>query len=118
MSSVVQNPLPDDDVACVAFVIAAGVKIAIVFRERSGGDGDAQTMSGRNRPRREPQIDVVLVSLAWLEELGTIEAVAETRSHDAILNALCPTVRIDMLLRLLQNVSSLRRSGMFIAPRR
>ena len=92
-----QNPLPDHDVARVAFVVTAGVQIAIVFRERSGGDGDAQTMSGRNRPRREPQIDVVLVSLAWLEELGTIEAVAETRSHDAILNSLCPPIRIDVL---------------------
>ena len=61
-------------------------------------------MARRDNSRREPQIDVVLVSLAWLEELGTIEAVAETRSHDAILNALCPTARIDMLLRLLQNV--------------
>jgi len=28
-----RNPLPDHDVACVPFVILAGVRIAIVFRE-------------------------------------------------------------------------------------
>jgi hypothetical protein len=38
MCSVMQNPLPDHDVASVAFVIAAGVEIAIVFWERGGGD--------------------------------------------------------------------------------
>ena len=69
-----QNPLPHHEVACIAFVIAAGVQIAIVFRECCGGDGDAQTMAGRDHARCEPQIDVVLVSLAWLEERGAIEA--------------------------------------------
>ena len=49
-----QNPLPDYDVACVAFVIPAGVEIAVVFREGRGGDGDAQTMLGRDHPGREP----------------------------------------------------------------
>ncbi len=38
---VMQNPLPDHDVACVAFVISTGVQIAVVFRERCGGDDDA-----------------------------------------------------------------------------
>jgi len=41
MCSVVKNSLTDYDVAGVAFVVAAGVEIAIVFRERGGGDGDA-----------------------------------------------------------------------------
>ena len=46
MYSVMQNPLPDYDVARVAFVITAGVQIAVVFWERRGGDDDAQTMPG------------------------------------------------------------------------
>jgi len=54
MCFVMQNPLPDHDVACVAFVISAGVQIAIVFRERSGGDDDAQAMPGGNHPRGKP----------------------------------------------------------------
>ncbi len=92
-----QNPLPDHDVACVPFVIPAGVQIAIVFRERRGCDGDAQTMPCRDHPRSEPQIDVVLVDLAGLEERGPVEAVAETRPHDAVLDTLCPLVRVDVL---------------------
>src|SRR5689334_9623307 len=58
-------------------------------------------MAGGDHARCEPQIDVVLVSLAWLKERGATkldEAVAETRPHDAILNALCPPIRIDVLL--------------------
>src|SRR5438067_13746872 len=54
-------------------------------------------MAGGNHPRGEPQIDVVLVDLAGLEERGAIEAVAETRPHDAVLDALCSPVRIDVL---------------------
>ncbi len=41
MCFVMQNSLPDHDVAGVAFVIAAGVEIAIIFRECGGSDGDA-----------------------------------------------------------------------------
>ena len=63
-----QNPLPDHDVACVPFVISAGVEIAVAFREGCGGDDDAQTMACGDQPRGEPQIDVVLINLAWLEE--------------------------------------------------
>src|ERR1044072_4274125 len=51
--------------------------------------------------RSEPEIDVVLVSLAWFEEGGAFmtvcKAVAEARSHPAVLNALCPAVRVDVL---------------------
>jgi hypothetical protein len=39
MCFVMQNPLPDHDVACVPFVISACIQIAVVFRERRGGDG-------------------------------------------------------------------------------
>jgi hypothetical protein len=92
-----QNLLPNHDVACVALVITAGVQIAVVFRERRGGDGDSQTMPGGDHPGGEPQIDVVLVDLPRLEEQGPVEAVAETRPHDAVLDALCTPVRIDML---------------------
>ena len=49
-----QNPLPDYDVAGVAFVITAGVQIAIIFRERRGGDGDAETMAGGDHAGGEP----------------------------------------------------------------
>ena len=63
-----QNPLPGHDVACAPFVISAGVQIAVVFRERRGGDGDAQAMPGGDHPGGEPQIDVVLIDLPWLEE--------------------------------------------------
>lgn len=42
---VMQNPLPDHDVAGGAFVIPTRVQIAIVFRERRGGDDDAQKMA-------------------------------------------------------------------------
>ena len=48
MCSVMQNPLPDYDVACVPFIISAGIQVAVVFREGRGGDGDAQTMPGGN----------------------------------------------------------------------
>ena len=68
MSSVMQNPLPNHDVACVPFVISTRVQIAIVFREGRGGDGDAQTMPGGDHPGGEPQIDVVFVDLSGLEE--------------------------------------------------
>ena len=44
MCSVVQNPLPDHDIAGVPLVISAGVQIAVVFRECRVGDDDAQTM--------------------------------------------------------------------------
>ena len=54
MRSVMQNPLPDYDVPCVAFVISAGVQVAIVFRERGGGDDDAQTMPRGDHPGGEP----------------------------------------------------------------
>jgi len=54
MCSVMQNSLPDHDVACVPLVITAGIQIAIVFRERRGGDDDAQTMPGGNHPGGEP----------------------------------------------------------------
>ena len=56
------------------FVIATGVQIAIVFRKCSGGDGDAQTMTGGDHSRCEPQIDVLLVSLAGLEQRRPIVA--------------------------------------------
>ena len=73
-----QNPLPDHDVAGVAFIIAAGVQIAVVFRECRGGNDDAQTMACGNHPGCEPQIDVVLVDTAWLEERGaTTESLAK-----------------------------------------
>lgn len=56
-----QNPLPDHDVACVPFVISAGVQIAVVFRERRGGDDDAQTMSaGITR-----EVNHTLVNRKW-----------------------------------------------------
>src|ERR1051325_8023253 len=97
MCFVMQNALTDHDVAGVAFVIAAGVEIAIVFWKRGRGDGDAETISRGDHARGEPQIDVVLVSLAWLEERRTIEAVAEARSHHTILNALSPPIRVDVL---------------------
>ena len=81
-----QNPLPDHDVASVSFVIAACVQIAIGFRERSGGDNDAQTMAGWDHPRCEPQIDVVLVSLAGLEERWTItESLAKPSRKRALI---------------------------------
>ena len=67
-----QNTLPDHDVACVPFVVPSGVQIAVVFREGRGGDNDAQTMSGGDHPGGEPEIDVVLVDLAGLEERGAI----------------------------------------------
>ena len=67
-----QNPLPDHDVACVPLVIPARVQIAVVFRERGGRDDDAQAMAGGDHPGCEPQIDVVLVDLAGLEERGAI----------------------------------------------
>ena len=62
--------LSHHDVACVPFVISAGVQIAVVFWERGGGDDDAQTIPCGNHPGGEPQIDVVLVDTAWLEERG------------------------------------------------
>ena len=68
MSFVVQNALPDHDVACVPFVISASVQVAVVFRERCRGDDDAQTMPGTAHPGGEPQTDVVLVDLGGLEE--------------------------------------------------
>ena len=76
-----QNPLPDHDVACVPFVVPAGVEIAVVFREGRGGDDDAQTMPGGDHPGGEPQIDVVLVDLPRLEERGPVEAFAETNAE-------------------------------------
>src|ERR1051326_8459036 len=97
MCSVVQNPLAHHDVAGVAFVISASVQIAVVFGERRGGDDDAQTMSCGDDSGCEPQIDVVLVSLAGLEERGPVEAFAETCPHDAVLDALCTPVRVDVL---------------------
>ena len=97
MCFVMQNPLPGHDVARVSFVIPAGVQIAVVFRERRGGDSDAQTMPCGDHARSEPQIDVVPVDTAWLEERGPVEAVTETRPHDAVLDALCPPVRRDVL---------------------
>src|SRR5437868_3344209 len=54
-------------------------------------------MPGGDHARGEPQIDVVLINLAWLEERGPVEAFTETRPHDAVLEALCPPVRIDVL---------------------
>jgi len=54
MRPVMQNPLPDHDVACVSLVIPTGVQIAIVLRERGGGDDDAQTMACGDHPRGEP----------------------------------------------------------------
>ena len=45
-----QNSLPDHDVACVPFVIFAGVQVAVVFRERRGRDDDAQTMAYADHP--------------------------------------------------------------------
>jgi len=81
-----QNPLSDHDVACVPFVISAGVQIAIVFRERRGGDDDAQTMPGGNHPRGEPQIDVVLVDVPRLEERGpTTESLAKPSRKRALM---------------------------------
>jgi len=53
MCFVMQNPLPDHDVACVTFVNPAGVQIAVVFRERCGGDDDAQAMAGADHPGGE-----------------------------------------------------------------
>lgn len=100
-----QNSLPDHDVACVSLVIAAGVQIAIVFREGRGGDGDAETMSCSDHSGRIPQIDVVLVSLAWLEQRPTIKAVAEARPHDAVLDSLCTSVRVDVRSVTFQCVS-------------
>jgi hypothetical protein len=72
MCSVMQNSLPDHDVACVAFVIAAGVQIAVLFRKSCGGDDGAQTMAGGDHSGCEPQVDVVLVDTPWLEERGAI----------------------------------------------
>jgi hypothetical protein len=46
MCFVVQNSLPNHDVASVSFVIPTGIQIAVVFREGRGGDDDAQTMPG------------------------------------------------------------------------
>src|SRR4051812_6512224 len=64
MRAVVQNPLPGHHVLRVPFVVAAGVEIAIVFREASGGDGHAEPMACWYHAGREPQIDVVLVGLS------------------------------------------------------
>ena len=81
-----QNPLPDYDVACVPFVISAGVQIAVVFRERGGGDGDAETMACGDHPGGELQIDVVLVDTAGLEERrATAEHLAKPSRKRALM---------------------------------
>src|SRR4029078_12707714 len=96
MRAVVQNPLPGDDVLRVPFVVAAGVEIAIVFREAGGGDRDAKPMACRYDAGREPEIDVVLVGLSRFDKRRLVVPVAEPRAHDTVLDALDSSVRVDV----------------------
>src|SRR5262245_35056462 len=61
---IVQHALVRTHELRVAFVVAARVQVAIVFRKCSRCDRDAQAMSGRNHNPRKPEIEVVAVHFA------------------------------------------------------
>ena len=116
MCTVMQNPLPPHDVACVTFVIAAGVQVAVVFRNAADATTtrrrcpagitrevnqrvrEADELNSRGqRPRNDRENDIDPVRVEQVNSTGIVRHI-RFRNHPGIELTLLETFAFDDVL--------------------
>ena len=96
MLRVVQDSLSRRHEGSVPLVVPTGVQVPVVLGEQRRRYGHPQAMSRWQYDAGEPEVHVVSIDSAGLEQRGLVEAIAESCSGGGLLDALRRSVGVNV----------------------